>query len=118
MRSDARPGMGDYLVLHLVVLIWGLTAILGKLITLDPAVLTAWRTGIAAVAIFLILTIRREVWPEWREIQVMLATGLLIGLHWFLFFRSARQGTVSGSLAGVSTMALWVALLEPLMIKK
>ena len=117
MRPEARPGMRDYAVLHLVVLIWGLTAILGKLITLDPAVLTAWRTGIAAMAICLILTIRRERWPKWRDIRIMLATGLLLGLHWFLFFRSARQGTVSGSLVGASTMALWVALLEPLMIQ-
>ncbi len=107
----------DYAILHLVVLIWGITAILGKLISLDPAVLTAWRTGLAAVTLFLILGIRRERWPAWQDAGVMLATGLLIGLHWFLFFRSARQGTVSGSLAGASTMALWVALLEPLMIR-
>ena len=117
MRPDARAGVLDYVVLHLVVLIWGITAILGKLISLDPALLTAWRTGIAAVALGLILTLRREPWPEWRAARIMLATGLLIGLHWFLFFRSARQGTVSSSLAGVSTMALWVALLEPLLIR-
>ena len=117
MRPDARVGMRDSLVLHLVVLIWGLTAILGKLITLDPAVLTAWRTGIAAITLFVILTIRRQQWPDRRAAGIMLATGLLIGLHWFLFFRSARLGTVSSSLAGVSTMALWVALLEPLIIR-
>lgn len=116
--SRRRPVRApDYLVLHLVVLVWGLTAILGKLISLDPAVLTAWRTGLAAVSLFLIITLRGERWPHWRNAWRMLGTGLLIGLHWFLFFRSARQDTVSGSLAGVSTMALWVALLEPLMIR-
>jgi drug/metabolite transporter (DMT)-like permease len=104
-------------ILHVVVVIWGITAVLGKLITLSPMVLTAWRTGIAAAALWVILAVRREPWPGGRAAGVMLATGLLIGLHWFLFFLGARLGTVSGSLAGAATMALWVALLEPLMIR-
>lgn len=113
----AKPSFRDYLLLHLVVLIWGITAILGKLITLDPGVLTAWRTGLASLVLFIFLTLRREKWPALRDAGIMLATGLLIGFHWFLFFLSGRQGTVSGTLAGASTMALWVALLEPLLIR-
>jgi drug/metabolite transporter (DMT)-like permease len=108
----------DYILLHGIVLIWGITAVLGKLITLTPAVLTAWRTGLAALTLFLILALRRVAWPPWRDIGIMLATGLLIGLHWFLFFLGGRLGTVSGSLAGASTMALWVAMLEPLMTRR
>jgi len=114
---QSRATGRDYVLLHFIILIWGITAVLGKLISLSPAVLTAWRTGLAALSLFLILSVRGVVWPGWREIGVMLATGLLIGLHWFLFFLGGRLGTVSGSLAGASTMALWVALLEPLMLR-
>ena len=117
MRPDARPSASDFLLLHLIVLIWGVTAILGKLISLEPAVLTAWRTGLAALTLFVMVGFRREKWPAPKDAGIMLATGLLIGLHWFLFFLSGRQGTVSGTLAGASTMALWVALLEPLLIR-
>lgn len=117
MPLPPRPGIRDYLMLHFIVLIWGITAILGKLITLEPGVLTAWRTGLAALTLFLILAVRGEQWPAWRDAGAMLATGLLIGFHWFLFFLSGRQGTVSGTLAGASTLALWVALLEPLLIR-
>ena len=118
LADPGRPGAAGrhYLVLHLVVLIWGVTAVVGKLITLDPAVLTAWRTGIAAVALGMLILIRKERWPGCRDLGVMLATGLLIGAHWFLFFLSGRLGTVSGSLVGAATLALWVALLEPLML--
>ena len=115
--SRSRPGWRHFALLHLIVLIWGITAVLGKLITLDPGVLTAWRTGLAAAILFGILTVRRQSWPGRRDLAVMLATGLLIGLHWFLFFLGGRLGTVSCSLAGASTMALWVALLEPLMVR-
>ena len=106
----------DYLLLHFIVVIWGITAVLGKLITLTPAVLTAWRTGIAALSLFGILAMKRERRPERRVMWQMLGTGLLIGLHWTLFFLGGRLGTVSASLAGASTMALWIALLEPMMI--
>jgi drug/metabolite transporter (DMT)-like permease len=114
-RNKAR--VLDYAVLHVVIVVWGVTSVLGKMITLSPAVLTAWRTGLAALALWIVLGIQRQKWPSGRDVAVMLGTGLLIGLHWFLFFLSARQGTVSGSLAGVATFALWVALLEPLMVK-
>lgn len=107
----------DYALLHVVVMVWGLTAILGKLITLEPGVLTAWRTGLAAVTLYAVLIFRREALPHWRASLIILGTGLLIGLHWFLFFLSGRLGTVSGSLAGASTMALWIALLEPVMVR-
>jgi drug/metabolite transporter (DMT)-like permease len=107
LADPGRPGAAGrhYLVLHLVVLIWGITAVVGKLITLDPAVLTAWRTGIAAVALGMLILIRKERWPGRRDLGVMLATGLLIGAHWFLFFLSGRLGTVSGSLVGAATLA-------------
>lgn len=117
LAGTPRAAVRDYLLLHFIVLVWGITAILGKLITLDPGVLTAWRTGIAALTLYGILAIRRLPLPAWRDILIMLGTGLLIGLHWFLFFLSGRLGSVSTSLAGVSTMALWVALLEPLMVR-
>ena len=117
MPANQKAGLRDYAVLHFVIITWGITAVLGKLITLDPAVLTAWRTGLAAFCILVFLALRRTAWPPPHMVLRLLATGLLIGLHWFLFFRSARQSTVSGSLAGISTVALWVALLEPLMIR-
>ena len=113
-----RPSWRDFLLLHLVILVWGLTAVLGKLISLHPAVLTAWRTGIAAATLGLFLALRRQPWPPWRDASVMLLTGLLMGLHWILFFLAGRLGTVSGGLAGAATMAFWIALLEPLLLRR
>ena len=41
--------MRDYLLLHLVILAWGFTAILGKLIELPAVDVVLWRTLISAV---------------------------------------------------------------------
>ena len=40
--------------LNLVVLIWGVTSIIGKLITIDAVAVTVWRTGLAALGLALI----------------------------------------------------------------
>lgn len=101
-------------LLHFIVLIWGLTSVIGKLIHLPAFTLVAWRTGIAALALVIILRVRRAAFPDRTSQRRLLASGLLIGTHWYLFFLATHTGGPSACLTGVSTMALWTALLEPL----
>lgn len=116
--SSAPPAtVRDHLLLQLVVLVWGFTAVLGKLITLPVETMVVWRTGLAAAALGAWFLVRRQrvAFGKWE--RRALANGCLIGLHWFLFFLGVRVGNVSTLLVGVSTLALWVALLEPLVVK-
>lgn len=107
--------MPPLLVLHLVILAWAFTAILGKLISLPALDMVIWRTGLATGG-FAILAIvlgsplrlaRRDAW-------ILFGIGALLGVHWFLFFLSARLATASVSLAAMPTMLIWCSLLEPL----
>ncbi len=109
-RSDLR----DYLQLHLVVLAWGLTAILGKLIDLAPVDVVLGRTGIAAAAFALIVKFggRSPRLPT-RDVLAMLGVGALLGLHWVTFFWSARLATASVCLAAMPTAMLWCSMIEP-----
>jgi drug/metabolite transporter (DMT)-like permease len=90
MRSmHATPK--DHAHLHLIVLIWGFTAILGLLITIPAVELVFYRTLIA---------------------------GCLISAHWMLFFGATRVANASVCLAGMATSSLWTSILEPLMGRK
>ena len=105
----------DYIQLHLVVLSWGLTAILGKLIELPPVDLTIWRTFLAAVG-FVMLAVLLKVplrLPK-REALALLGVGALIGWHWTLFFLSARLSTASVTLAAMPTLMVFCSVIEPL----
>lgn len=110
-----RPRMSRYhLLMHLVTLAWGLTAILGKLITLEPVDLVVWRTvlavpGFALLAVVFGAGLRLPAGQALR----LLGAGVLLGLHWVLFFASARVATASVSLAALPTAILWCSLIEP-----
>ncbi|MDH4452614.1 MAG: EamA family transporter [Verrucomicrobiota bacterium] len=110
-RTDTR----DYLQLHLVVLAWGLTAILGKLILLSPVDVVLWRTLLAALG-FVVITrlLGHRLTISIRTAAAMLGVGILLGLHWILFFWSARLATASVCLAAMPTAVLWCTLIEPL----
>ena len=109
----------DYLQLHFIVLLWGFTAILGKLISIPAVELVFYRTLLAAFLLWVLLFLRKRKFKIGKqEIIKTGATGLLIAAHWILFFVSARIATVSICLAGMSTVTLWTSLLEPIMTKK
>lgn len=107
--------MRDYLQLHLVVLAWGFTAILGRLISVPSIDLVVWRTLLAAVgfalaAVFFGAKLRLAR----RDVFALIGTGLLIGWHWVLFFLSARLATASVCLVAMPTAMIWCSLIEPL----
>jgi len=110
----------SYLVLHLLVVIWGFTAILGKLISLPPVEVVFYRTLIATLALipFIVFTKRNFRSSVQGGYLKQLGTGAIISAHWILFFLSARISNVSVCLAGLATISLWTALLEPMYYKK
>jgi drug/metabolite transporter (DMT)-like permease len=105
----------DYVKLHFIVWIWGFTAVLGNLITIQYVEIVFYRTLLASAALGVLLLYRQRNFKVGSaEIIRMLGTGSLIAFHWILFFGAAKVSTVSVCLAGISTASLWTSLLEPL----
>ncbi|TAG88539.1 MAG: DMT family transporter [Bacteroidetes bacterium] len=113
------PTYKDYFLLHWIVLIWGFTAILGKLITLSPLELVIYRTAIATSISAMVLMYYRQFEVKIKTIEIikMLFTGFLIALHWLLFFGAAKL-SASVCLAGLTTATLWTSILEPIIQKR
>lgn len=109
----------DYITLHFIVFLWGFTAILGLLITLPPVEMVFYRTLLAAVALFIILTsLKKPLKIPPRASLIIFFTGTLIAAHWILFFLSARVSTASVCLAGMATCTLWTSFFEPLVNRR
>lgn len=108
-----------YVLLHLVVLIWGFTAVLGLLITIPVVEIVMYRTLIASLSLGVLLYIwKKPLHLGVRPALQIVATGCLIGAHWILFFGAARVATASVCLAGMATSSLWTSFLEPFFYKK
>ena len=108
----------DHTWLHAMVVLLGLTAILGKLITVSTVPLILYRTLIATSFFALIILFRKTPLPVGREWLPVLAVGAILGVHWFCFFGSARMSTVSLSLVTFSTTSFFTSILEPLTHKR
>jgi len=115
----SKPVLKDYLLLHLCIIFWGFTSVLGVLSSLQAPYLVVFRTGISFLTLFILLKFRKSgpLFPT-RSWGVIAAAGFLTAFHWTTFFASAQLSNVSTCLAGMSTTALWTSLLEPLMTKK
>ncbi|PVY41774.1 DMT family transporter [Pontibacter virosus] len=113
------PRLKDFIELHFIVLLWGFTAILGKLITIPAVELVFLRTLIAALALGAIIYRRKtQFWLGRTNMFIIMGVGLMISAHWILFFASARISSVSLCLVGMATCSLWTALLEPAFTSK
>ena len=109
----------SYLHFHFIVFIWGFTAVLGALISLDAVPLVWYRMLLASGFIF--------IWIKWKKkklrltpgkIRVMLIAGVVIAAHWLTFFGAIKVSNVSITLALLSTGAFFTSLLEPIFYKR
>lgn len=105
----------SYLNLHLIVFIWGFTAILGALISIPADEIVWYRMLIAALflASYIFFSGRSFIIP-WTSLLQLTFVGLLIALHWIFFFHAIHVSNVSITLAVFSLGAFLASLLEPL----
>jgi drug/metabolite transporter (DMT)-like permease len=106
----------NLLLLHLIVLVWGLTGILGREITLEPVLLVWWRVLIAVATIAMIaLLARKQLIAQTRDLVRFAGVGLLTAAHWVCFFASIKYSKISVALVVLSTSAFFVSLIHPLL---
>lgn len=109
----------DYFKLHFIVFLWGFTAILGLLISIPAVEMVLYRTFLAAIGLgFLIVLTKNSFRVSRNDLMKLIATGLIVGIHWITFFASAKVSNASVSLVGFATGSLWTAFLEPLLGRK
>ena len=109
----------NYLLLHLIVFIWGFTAILGALITIDAIPLVWYRMLLAVLFIAIYFLWKKKSFKVDRTgLLKFFFTGVVIALHWVFFFKAIKVSNVSVALVTMSTGAFFTALIEPVFFKR
>ena len=101
------------------MLLWGTTAILGKSIRIEALPLVFYRVAIVTVLMAAVLA-RRGVpfGVPWRRAAELAGAGVLVALHWVLFYATIKLAGVSVAVLCLSTISFFTALLEPLVFRR
>ncbi len=108
-----------FLQLHFAVILAGFTAILGKLITLNEGLLTAYRMLLTVIILATILFFRKKLKKlSWKNTFTLFGVGAIISLHWVSFYGSIKYSNVSVSVTCLSTIGFFTSLFEPLIRRR
>ena len=109
----------NYFHLHFIVFVWGFTAILGELISIEALPLVWYRMLLATFFIFIFIKLMKiPLKVSKQSFYVLLFAGAIIALHWITFFGAIKVSNVSITLSVLSTGAFFTSILEPIFYKR
>ncbi|MEY3372757.1 MAG: hypothetical protein RLZZ537_1225 [Pseudomonadota bacterium] len=105
--------------IHFCVLLWGFTAILGKLITLPAQALVVWRMLLVSV----FLAVLPRVWRGLRVlsprlIAIYAGIGVIVALHWLTFYGAIKLSNASVAVSCLALGSIFTAIIEPMLTGK
>jgi len=97
-------------------LLWGFTAILGKLITMPALPLVLWRMLMVAGVLFLLPRVWRglSLLPA-RLLLAYMGIGVVVALHWLTFYGAIKLANASVAATCIATVPVFLAFIEPLL---
>lgn len=106
-------------ILHLTVFIWGFTGILGALISINAVQMVWYRVLIASISLFIyFIASKTSIKVSRKQFLQFFFTGSIVAAHWIFFFHSIKVANVSVSLICLSSVTLFIAILEPIIKKQ
>lgn len=108
-----------YWFLHIAILLFGFTAILGKLISLREVMLVWHRLWITCLSVVFIPGVLKALAKMTRtEIIRFMGIGIVTCLHWLTFYGAIKLANVSIALSCLATTSLFTSFIEPLVFKR
>jgi Predicted permease, DMT superfamily len=108
------PANKALLQIHLCVVIWGFTAILGKLITLPAFALVWWRMLVVVAALCVIPAFWRGLRSlDRRTLAIFAGIGVIVALHWVTFYGAIKLANASVAATCIGMAPIFVSIVEP-----
>lgn len=108
------------LQIHFAVLLFGLTGVFGKLITLPSTILVLGRLIFSAFSIFCYMKVSGKSikLQEKKHFLSFVMLGVLLAVHWITFYESIKLSTVAIGLLTFSTFPVFATFIEPYFFKE
>lgn len=117
--QSKTPLTKAYIQMHISILLWGATGVLGRGIDLSEGMLVWYRMMIVTASLFLYVKwMGISLQVSKQNFRQLFAVGTILMIHWLFFYGAIKYSNVSITLSLFSSTSLFTALLEPLMTKK
>ena len=105
--------------MHLTVLVWGFTAILGRLISLTALTLVWYRLVVVVAVMALVVAYRGIGFKITRRLLWRFGlVGALVAGHWLSFYGCVKYSGVAIAVLCLSTGTFFTAMLEPIAFRR
>lgn len=105
--------------IHFCVLLWGFTAILGKLISLPALALVVWRMLLVSVVLLLVPRVWRGLYALPRRMWLIFSgIGIVVALHWLTFYGAIKLANASIAVTCIALAPVFLALVEPIITSR
>jgi drug/metabolite transporter (DMT)-like permease len=109
------PARKALLQIHFCVLLWGFTAIFGKVISLPAFALVWWRMLIVVAALGLLPAFWRGLRKlDARTIAIFSGIGALVAVHWVTFYGAIKLSNASVAATCMAVAPIFMSVVEPL----
>lgn len=106
-------------MLHIAVILFGFTAILGDLIQMKAIYLVWWRVLITSISLAIILlAIKVSFSISRKTLLTFIGIGFLIGIHWLCFYGSVKLSNASFTLICMATTSFFTSIMEPVLFRR
>lgn len=107
-----------YLQMHITTFLWGLTAILGKLISISELPLVWYRVLIVSVVMLFIPKIVENIKTlSFKKISTIGGIGIILTLHWVAWYGSIKFANASVAVSCIALISFFISVLEPIITK-
>ena len=108
-----------YLLLHIIVFIWGFSPVLGRFINTDAYQLVWFRVLITVAVMFLYLKItKHDLKISSKHFWQLSGIGVIIMIHWLAFYGAIKESNISVTMVAFSTGTLFSSIIEPIFFKR
>jgi len=108
-----------YLELHVAVLLFGFTAILGDLIQLSAVMIVWWRVLITCISLLYLVRFGKKLKTIPKDkVLKYLGIGILVALHWITFYGAVKLSNASVALICFASTSLFTSFLEPAILRR
>ena len=107
-----------YLQMHITTFLWGLTAILGKLISISELPLVWYRVLIVSVVMLFIPKIVENIKTlSFKKITTIGGIGIILTLHWVAWYGAVKFANASVAVSCIALISFFISVLEPIITK-